>query len=339
MNDGPKLITSALRDFAVPVPRTGSIETHSGYGWAADEGREIHARVQKRRVKADSSYEPEVQVSCLFDRAGYRFQIDGRMDGIFHGDLPHIEEIKTSFNVHDLANRLSHGSLAHPYSLQLLTYGYFHWLNNKVLPKLSFHLVSTRSRESLDLGCELRIAEYETWLGLRLDELVIETAKAEKRVQRRRKIAACFTFPFENPRPGQTEIVRKIEEVMSEGQPLLMQAPTGMGKTVGVLYPVLKQALGRGQQVIYITPKNSQHSIAEDACQRFAEAGSKVKALTITAKKKICFKNEPLCNPDYCEFSRDYYAKVREHGILDLLALSGTEDLIQARGHLWRKRK
>jgi len=53
---------------------------------------------------------------------------------------------------------------------------------------------------------------------------------------------------------------------------------------------------------------------------RFQETGAKLKSLSITAKGKICFKNEPLCNPDYCEYARNYYGKVYEHGILDLLA-------------------
>ena len=34
-----KLITIPLRDFALPAPRTGSIEAHSGYGRQAAEDR------------------------------------------------------------------------------------------------------------------------------------------------------------------------------------------------------------------------------------------------------------------------------------------------------------
>ncbi len=114
--------------------------------------------------------------------------------------------------------------------------------------------------------------------------------------------------------------MHSIEQGMQDGSPMLIQAPTGLGKTVGVLYPVLKEALSRGQKVVYVTPKNSQHAVAEDAVMRFFDAGAKLKSLTISAKSRICFKNEPLCNPDYCEYARDYYAKVFEHGILDMLA-------------------
>ncbi|CAG0948844.1 putative ATP-dependent DNA helicase YoaA [Burkholderiales bacterium] len=315
-----KLITIPLRDFALPSPRTGSIEAHSGYGRAAADGQEIHRRVQKKKAKADPLYQAEVPVSAFFDREGYRFRIDGRMDGIFRHDPPRIEEIKTGFNVRELARRLADNPMEHPYSLQLLTYGYFHWREHGILPALSFHLVSSRSGESEDLELALDIPHYESWLERRLDELVVEARQAEKRAARRRKIAAGFPFPFENPRSGQIELMEAIEEGMTEESPMLIQAPTGLGKTVGVLYPVLREALSRGQKVVYVTPKNSQHSVAEDAVARFQETGARVKSLTVTAKGKICFKDEPLCNPEYCEYARDYYAKVETHGLLAILA-------------------
>ncbi|HEX2767902.1 MAG TPA: helicase C-terminal domain-containing protein, partial [Geobacteraceae bacterium] len=315
-----KLITIPLRDFALPTPRRGSIEAHSGYGRAAADGREIHLRVQKKRARSDPSYHSEAPVSCLFDRQGYRFRVDGRMDGIFRHDPPKIEEIKSGFNIRELAHRLADNPLDHPYSLQLRTYGYFYWREQQVLPRLSFHLVSSRSGEALDLELELNLPQYEEWLELRLDELVMEARQAEKRSARRRKIAGSFVFPFPIPRPGQIELMHTIEEGMAEGRPMLIQAPTGLGKTLGVLFPVLKEALRRGQRLVYVTPKNSQHAVAEDAVSRFQEAGSAVKSLSITAKSKICFQNEPLCNPDYCEYARDYYAKVYDHGILAILA-------------------
>lgn len=67
-----KLITIPLRDFALPSPRTGSIEAHSGYGRAAADGQEIHRRVQKKRPKADHGTAPRE----LF-RLPAEFQVSG----------------------------------------------------------------------------------------------------------------------------------------------------------------------------------------------------------------------------------------------------------------------
>lgn len=319
-----KTIPLAIRDLALPVPRTGSIEAHSGYGRAAAEGREIHGRVQRKRARADASYEAEVGISAEFLRGTYRFRVEGRMDGIFRGGQPHIEEIKTAFSIAELAARLSGDPFSHPYCLQLLSYGYFLYLRENILPRLTFHIVSTRNSRTQDIELSLDIPAYEQWLELRLEELVAEAEREEKRAARRRKISRAFPFPFEDPRPGQIEIVATVEQAMRENRPLLIQAPTGLGKTVGVLHPVLKEALGRGQKAVYVTPKNSQHAVAEDAVERFRGAGAAVKSLTITAKGKICLKNEPLCEPGYCEFSRDYYAKVQQQGLIGKLARKRT---------------
>jgi len=315
----PPLVTLPLGEFALPVPRAGSIESHSGYGTSAADGQEIHGRVQRKRAKSDPGYQAEVPVSRSFDRGGYRFQVNGRMDGIFRGQSARIEEIKSCFNLHDLARRLAENG-DHPYCLQLKSYGFFYWLEHGVVPGLSFHLVSSRNGESRDLALELDLPSYQAWLELRLDELVLEAGRAQRRAARRGKLAGCLAFPFERPRPGQLELMRTVQEGMEQGAALLVQAPTGLGKTVGVLHPVLREALGRGQQVIYVTPKNSQHPVAQDAVGRFRAAGARLAALTITAKNKICFKDEPLCNPEYCEYARDYYQKLAGANLPDILA-------------------
>ena len=320
MNPSLEPIKIAISDFALPVPRTGSIEAHSGYGRATAEGQEIHGRVQRKRAKADPCYQAEVQVSRVFERGGFRFQIGGRMDGIFRRDLPEIEEIKSCFDVGELKRRLAGVPSEHPYCLQLLTYGYFYWLEHGVLPQLSFHLVSSRTGRGERLALPLDPASYRQWLELRLEELVREAGEALKRSARRRKIASGFAFPFARPRPGQIELMQEIEAGMAEGRPLLIQAPTGLGKTVGVLHPVLKEALGRGQRVVYATPKNSQHAVAEDAVERFRESGARLRSLTVTAKGKICFQDEPICTPQYCEYARDYYGKLARHGVIEILA-------------------
>ncbi|MBJ6723572.1 ATP-dependent DNA helicase [Geomesophilobacter sediminis] len=320
MKGSLKSITVPLRDFALPAPRVGHLEPHSGSGRATAEGQEIHLRVQKRRALADPSSQAEVPISATFERDGYRFTVEGRMDGLFPSTPPRIEEIKSSFDLHDLVRRLKDDPYRHPYALQLLSYGYFFWLKDGVLPELTFHLVSSRTSDAVDLPLELDPERYRQWLDLRLAELAVDAAQGEKRAQRRRQLAAGFPFPFAEPRPGQLELIAEIEAGMAERRPMLIQAPTGLGKTVGVLYPVLKEALARGQRVVYLTPKNSLHAVAEEAVARFKEVGARVKSLCITAKGKICFHDEPLCDPESCEYARDYYDKLREHGVLEILA-------------------
>lgn len=315
-----KKVTISIGDFALPVPRRGSIDVLSGYGRTTQLGIEIHQQVQSKRAREFENYEAEVPIAMEFTRGNFLFRVAGRIDGLFSGSTPRIEEIKSTFQVRELSKRLRAGAAEHPYCLQLLTYGYFYWKQEGVQPDLSFHLVSTRNFETEDMMLRLDIDAYEAWLELRLAELEGEAIAAEKRAARRRKEGGTLAFPFAAPRSGQVELISTVEEGMREKRRMLIQAPTGLGKTVGVLYPSMRDALARGQRVIYVTPKNSQHAVAEDAVERLQEKGAKIKSLTITAKSKICFKNEPLCNPSYCEYAKDHYTKMAEHNVLEQLA-------------------
>lgn len=315
-----KKIKLAISDFALPAPRRGSIDALSGFGRASQIGIELHQKIQRERAAEFPSYVAEVPITHTFELDDYAFEVSGRIDGVFEWAEPRIEEIKSSFNVYELFRRLKDAQDEHPYCLQVKTYGYFYFLQNQKKPDLNLHLVSTRNKDSADFQLHLDIERYEGWLARRLEELVHEAQLAEKRVRRRKRAAEELQFPFEQPRAGQIELIHTIQEGMKDSHPMLIQAPTGLGKTVGVLYPALKEALARGQRVIYVTPKNSQHAVAEDAIERLQATGAHIKSVTITAKSKMCFKNEPLCNPEYCEYARDHYTKVAEGQLHEQLA-------------------
>ena len=315
-----KKISVPVTQFALPCPRKGSIDTYSGLKNSQVIGQEVHQRIQAVRSESDPQYRAEVFTSNLFETEEYSFEVSGRMDGFYDRSPARIEEIKSSFNVYELFRRLQQDPEQHPYCLQLRTYGYFHWLKTEETPDLILHLVSTRNGDTIDFKVPLNPMGYEEWLHLRLAELVEETKLAEKRAKRRRKAAENFEFPFTQPRTGQIELIQTIEEGMKEDRPMLLQAPTGLGKTMGVLYPTLREALARGQRTIYITPKNSQHAVAEDALDRLRDKGANIKSMTITAKSKMCFKNEPICNPEFCEFAKDHYTKVAENKLIEQLS-------------------
>ena len=315
-----KLIKLSLQEFAIPAPLRGSIEPSSGMAGSLQKGIELHQLVQKKRMEEIPEYQSEKSISWTFEKDDYAFEVSGRMDGFIDGEKPLIEEIKSSFNIFDLAQKLKDKRIDHPYCLQLLSYGYFYWLHHGVKPELNFHLISSRREESYDLSLYLDMKEYAAWLKRRLDELVVEAKKAEKRFQRRTKLSQNMPFPFEKPRSGQMELIQFIENGMGEGRKMMLQAPTGLGKTIGVLYPTLRDSLSRGQRVIYITPKNSQQVVAQEALEKLESKGCSTKSLTITAKSKMCMKAEPLCNPEYCEFARNYYDKLNDHNLREELA-------------------
>lgn len=305
-----KTIKISLQEFAQPAPRRGSIEPSSGLGTTLQKGIELHQKVQAERKSQYEEYRPEVSISWTLEKSNYEFEVSGRMDGFFEGQKPRIEEIKSSFNIYELAKSIKDKRFDHPYFLQLVSYGYFLWLKTGMKPELSFYLISSRRSETYSFDVYWDVKETEAWIARRLEELVIEAKKAEIRLERRKKLSLKLPFPFPVPRKGQMELIAFIEEGMQKGKKLLLQAPTGLGKTIGVLYPTLKESLSRGQRVVYLTPKNSQQSVAEEAIEKIQLSGCQTKSLTITSKSKICMKAEPLCNPEYCEYARNYYDKL-----------------------------
>lgn len=315
-----KKISLPVTQFAVPAPRRGSIDSYSGLKNSQVIGVELHQRIQTLRRESFPQYQAEVSISNVFKTDEYDFEVLGKMDGYFDGAPARIEEIKSSFNVYELFKRLQQDPEEHPYCLQLRTYGYFHYLKNNELPDLNLHLVSSRNGDTIDFKVHMNLENYEIWLRLRLNELIEDARLSEKRAKRRKKASENFVFPFPEPRNGQIELIQTIEEGIEENRPMLLQAPTGLGKTIGVLYPTLREALSRGQRAIYITPKNSQHAVAEDAIDRLRGTGANLKSMTITAKSKMCFKNEPICNPEFCEFAKDHYTKVAQNKLIEQLS-------------------
>ncbi|MBX9689341.1 MAG: DEAD/DEAH box helicase, partial [Candidatus Obscuribacterales bacterium] len=314
-----KTIQLAVRDFALPLPRRGSIDVHSGYG-LLNQGQEIHEEIQQQRKKEYPYYRSEVKISHNFEIEDYKFAVSGRIDGIFDQHPVLIEEIKSTVNIHQLKAKLELNA-DHPYILQAKTYAYLYYKQHALIPELRLHLVSsTNKQQSEDFALKLDLQEYESWLEKRLQELQADMQKLEADIMRRIEIASKLEFPFKHAREGQLDLMASVENAIKERKHLLVQAATGLGKTMAISFPSLKEALARGQKLIYVTPKNSQHSVAEDAVEHLKKQGQNLKALTLNAKSKICFKPEPICTPEYCEYARDYYEKVYEHKLIDLMA-------------------
>lgn len=306
-----------VRNFAVPSPLVGSIESHSGYG-SIHSGQDIHKILQMKKGKDIEGYVAEKHFSITLTQEPFEFVVSGRADGFINANPCIIEEIKSSFDVEGLYDKLIHNS-NHPYHWQLKTYGYIHYQHSGEIPILKLELVSSRNFKTITLEIDFNLEQYESWLKHRLEELVQETKIKEKIFNIRVKSSRSMVFPFTNLRPGQKELVNAIAENFAQSTPLLVEAPTGLGKTAGVLYPALKESLSRGQKVIFVTPKNSQHQVVETSVKLMQDQGAKIRCLTLTSRAKMCMKEEVICNPQYCEYAKEYYTKLADNDLVNVV--------------------
>lgn len=312
-----KKLTLSVTEFAIPSPLLGSIETYSGFGNLPEVGSQIHLDIQAERAREFPEFVPEKWITHDFSFDEHTISVTGRMDGFCEYPEPWIEEIKSAYDIDRLREKLA-SELDHPYKRQLQTYGYLHWLQTRTLAHLRFCLVNSRDNSQEFMDVPLVIEEYEQWLKRRLQDIV-DYEKLFESARKRRKKNAKIELPFEEERPGQMELIRSIETKIKNESRMMIQAPTGMGKTMGVMLPVLQNSLSRGQKLIYLTAKNSQHSVAEDAVDRLQEAGANIRSLSLHAKKKMCFKEEVMCDPTYCEFAKDHYTKMGERKVAEQL--------------------
>ncbi len=64
-------------------------------------------------------------------------------------------------------------------------------------------------------------------------------------------------FPYERFRPGQREVAEAVRKTVEEGSLLLLQAPTGFGKTAAVIYGLL---LAKADKVLYVVRTRNEIS-------------------------------------------------------------------------------
>ncbi len=109
---------------------------------------------------------------------------------------------------------------------------------------------------------------------------------------------ALLAFPFPQYRPGQRELAVAAYRVLANGGRLFLAAPTGIGKTISTLFPAVK-ALGEGklERIFYLTARTVGRAIAENALVELRRAGLKLRAVTLTAKEKVCVRDGQALGP------------------------------------------
>ena len=107
-------------------------------------------------------------------------------------------------------------------------------------------------------------------------------------------------------------MIGAVYKTCREGGQLLCQAPTGIGKTMSVLFPALK-ALEDGGPVFYLTARGTTRAAAENAVAVLHDHDTslKLRSVTLTAKDKICLQDRRECTPEACPYANGYFDRVK----------------------------
>ncbi|MBE0540128.1 MAG: ATP-dependent DNA helicase [Verrucomicrobia bacterium] len=263
-----------------------------------------HQKIQRSRP---SGYLIELPVEHRVEVEEFTLLVRGRIDGLLiTSERVLLEEIKTvSANWKHEADPL--------HWAQAKFYGFMHAHEN-ALKELVVQLVYlelpggkvTEFRETVSFA-ELSeffattTAEYVAWLQERHHWCLARDASI-----------AALPFPFPQYRPGQRELAVAAYRVLDNGGRLFLAAPTGIGKTISTLFPAVKALKeGKLERIFYLTARTVGRAIAEKALVDLRRAGLKLRAVTLTAKGKVCVREGHPCDPLTCPLARGYFDRVK----------------------------
>lgn len=308
-------ICISVRNLVEFILRSGNIDNRRTVvaDNALQEGSRIHRMLQK---KMGSNYEAEVSLRHVIETENYNIIIDGRADGIINENEKGytIDEIKSTFK--DLS-RIKEPALIH--LAQAKCYAYIFALQNS-LPTIQVRMTYCHiETEELKYFFEdYTFAEIENWFLEILEKYKVwADFQFEWKTIRASTIKAMeFPFPY---RDGQKDLVTYVYQTMYHKRKLFLEAPTGVGKTISTVFPAIK-AIGEdlGEKIFYLTAKTITRTVANDTFQLLRSTGLRFKTVTITAKEKICPRDEVECNPVACPLAKGHLDRIND-AIYDLL--------------------
>src|SRR6185312_937071 len=127
----------------------------------------------------------------------------------------------------------------------------------------------------------------------------------------------ALRFPFPDFHAGQRDLAEATYKTMRRGGALLAQAPTGIGKTVGTIFPTLKAMPTAGlDRLFYLSAKTPGRQLALDALAHIErgspETGSEkpLRVLELVARDKACENPDKECAGDSCPLARGFYDRL-----------------------------
>ena len=314
--DAERAMSLSVGDVVAAGARGGHLSRHTATRSTSRMrlGQQVHVDHAMARSEQDASYRAEVRLERQLVVAGWTVTLHGRVDGLTEEDGHQVvEEVKST--VLDASSLYGTGREDWPeYVRQLEAYLWLASDGGRRPPVGRLVLVSVLDGSRHVLGIPLQAERVDEELRRVLERLVVERQERLAWLASRRQ--SDVPLPYETWRPGQERIALDTLRALRTGKRLLVQAPTGLGKTGPILWAALTFAREHDKQVFWATARTTHQTVAQDAVQRLRTRGLAVRALTVSARGKVCLNDVIACSPERCAYARDYHEQVREGGVL-----------------------
>ncbi|MGH8809040.1 MAG: ATP-dependent DNA helicase, partial [Noviherbaspirillum sp.] len=292
----------AVRALTEFTAKQGDLDLRFTPSPSAQEGIAGHALVTSRRA---AGYQTEVSLTGEYKHLLVR----GRADG-YDPAQNQLEEIKT-FRGDLNAMPDNH---RHLHWAQVRMYG---WLlcQKLALPEVRLALVY------FDVGSQKETVLSELHSAAALRQFFDEQSEqflawAEQELAHRAARDQALTalrFPHPAFRPGQRQLAEAVYLAASTGCCLTAEAPTGIGKTIGTLFPLLKACPGQSlDKLFFLAAKTSGRGLALDALGliKRSEPALPLRVLELVARDKACEHPDKACHGESCPLAKGFYDRL-----------------------------
>jgi Rad3-related DNA helicase len=292
----------AVRALCEFTAKVGDLDLRFTPSPTALEGIVGHRTVASRRSEG---YQSEVALEGLYER----LKVKGRADG-YDPAQNCLEEVKTY-----------RGDL----SKQPANHRQLHWAQAKIYGWLMCHKLQLEQINLalvyFDIVSEKETSLVERFSATQLQQFFeVHCARflhwAEQEMahrQARNQAAQRMAFPHGGFRPGQRHLAESVFKAISTGRCLMAQAPTGIGKTLGTLFPMLK-ALAPQQldKVFFLTAKTPGRKLALDAAGIILDRvdAPPLRVLEMIARDKACEHPDKACHGESCPLAQGFYDRL-----------------------------
>ena len=269
---------------------------------SAQDGIAGHALVASRR---DANYRSEVTLEGNYKSLTVR----GRADG-YDPDSNQLEEVKTyRGDLHNMADNKRGLHWA-----QVKIYGWLlcqaKGLKSINLALVYFDVASTQETSLVEHVTASALKDYfenqcELFLGWAERELAHRLARDAALTK--------LAFVHASFRPGQRELAEAVYKTASNGKCLMAQATTGIGKTIGTVYPLLKaMPAQRLDKLFFLAAKTPGRKLALDALELIEKStpGLPLRVLELVARDKSCEHPDKACHGDSCPLAKGFYDRL-----------------------------
>lgn len=289
----------ALCEFSAKV---GDLDLRFTPSPTAEEGMAGHRRVVARR---GAGYQAEVTLEGEYQ--GLR--VRGRADG-YDPARNRLEEIKTHRG--DLARQPDNHRQLH--WAQAKVYG---WLlcQARQLTAIEVALVylDVDSDGQTIISARHDADELRQFFEAQCQRFLAWAHAQARRLAERDQGLQALTFPYPEFRQGQRQLAETLYKAVSTGRCLMAQASTGIGKTLGTLFPLLKALVPQQLDKLYfLTAKTPGRALALDALRQITQACAQpaLRSLELIARDKACEFPDKACHGESCPLARGFYDRL-----------------------------